>query len=103
VADQHDVAQILVLDDIQYVLNMRIQVDRRVGQMRALAKARVGRSDQAMPGRLHQRVHLLPRPARGPGAVTDKKGFRRSCTHRAVSTGLLLKASIAIVPVRRVV
>ena len=40
VADQHDVAQILVLDDVQHVLDMRIQIDRRVGQMRALAEAR---------------------------------------------------------------
>src|SRR5436309_5303042 len=69
----------------------------------ALAEARVARGDQPMPGRLHQRVHLLPGPARGPRAVTDEKGFRRSCAHRAVSTRLLLKASIAIVPVRRVV
>ena len=103
VADQHDVAQILILDDVQHVLDMRIEIDGRMGQMRALAEARVARGDQPMPGRLHQRVHLLPGPARGPRAVTDEKGFRRSCAHRAVSTRLLLKASIAIVPVRRVV
>ena len=40
VADQHDVAQILVLDDIQHVLDMRIEIDRWIGQMRALAETR---------------------------------------------------------------
>jgi hypothetical protein len=75
VAEQHDVAQILVLDDVENVLDMSLEIDRGIGQMSPLAEPGVGRRDQTMSRGLHQRVHLLPRPTRRPGAVADEKGF----------------------------
>ena len=51
VADQRDVAQILVLDDVENVLDVGFEIDRRIGQMLALAETGVARRDQAMPGR----------------------------------------------------
>ena len=95
VAEQHDVAQILELDDVDHILDMGVEIDRRIHQMHALAKSGVGRRDQPMAGRLHQRMHLLPRPAATPHR--DRRG--RSCVELiGVSMKLLLKASIAIVP-----
>ena len=52
VADQHDVAQVFIFDDVEDVLDMGFEIDRRIRQMRALAKTGVGRRDQPMPGGL---------------------------------------------------
>jgi hypothetical protein len=60
--DQHDIAQVFVPNDVQDILNMGFEIDRRISQMLALTLASIGRRDQAMPCRAHQRMHLLPRP-----------------------------------------
>jgi hypothetical protein len=59
-AEQHDVAQILIADHVQDVLDMGFQIDRGSGEMLALAQPRIGRRQQPMAGRLHQGMHLLP-------------------------------------------
>ena len=71
------------------------EVDRRIHQVHALAKPGVGRRDQPMPGRLHQGMHLLPRPAATPGTVTDKEGLFR--THWRFHD-VVVEGVIAIVP-----
>jgi len=52
-ADQHDIAKVLELQDAEYVLDMSIEIIRRACRMRALAKARVARRKEFMPGRRH--------------------------------------------------
>jgi hypothetical protein len=52
-ADQHDIAKVLELQDAEYVLDMSIEIIRRACQMRALAEARVARRKELMPGRSH--------------------------------------------------
>ncbi len=83
VADQVHVAQILGLQHRHDVLDVRIERHIRVAKMRALAEAGVGRGPQLVAGRTHQRAHLLPRPARGPGAVRHHE-----CCHRRPSCRL---------------
>src|SRR5437660_12178963 len=73
-ADQHDVPQVFLSDDVEDVLNVRFEIDRRVGEMLALANAGLGRRDQAMPGGSHQRLHLFPCPSGRPRAMADEKG-----------------------------
>ncbi len=52
--------QVLVMDDVEDILNMGVEIDRRIGQMHAFAKAGVGRRDQPVACGLHQGMHLLP-------------------------------------------
>jgi hypothetical protein len=89
VAEQHDVAQVLIFDDVEDIRDVGFQIDRRVGQMRPLAKAGVARRHQPMPGRQHQRVHLLPRPSGRPRAVADEKGGVHESSPLAIATGTL--------------
>ncbi len=74
VADEHETLQPLEFDDLQQVLDMGIQVDRRIGQMLPLSEAGIGRGDQAVSGGRHQRMHLPPRPSRGPRTVRNQEG-----------------------------
>jgi len=87
VADQHDTAQIFVLDDVEGVLDVRLKIDRRMRQMRALAQTRVARRHEAMPGCLHQRVHLFPCPSGRPGTVTDEQGCSHDFSPLVIATG----------------
>jgi hypothetical protein len=74
VADQDDVPQVFISDDVEDVLNVRFEIDRRVSQMLAFANTGLGRRDQAMPGCSHQRVHLFPCPSGRPRTVADEEG-----------------------------
>src|SRR4051794_41285231 len=89
VADQDDVAQVLILDDVQHIGDMRLEVDRGNGEMRALAESGIAWRHQAMAGLTHQGMHLLPGPAGRPRAVTDQEGFGGRRIHRGVSISLL--------------
>ena len=71
VPDQHDIAQIFILDDAKHVLNMGFQVVRGTGQMSPFAQPGVARCEEFMSGRRHERPHLLPGPRRRPGAVGE--------------------------------
>ena len=74
-AEQHDVAQILILDHLQDILDVGFEIEVLVRQMRALAEAGVGWRQQPMPRGQHQRVHLSPSEAAAPRAVTEQEGF----------------------------
>jgi hypothetical protein len=84
VAEQHDVVQIFISDDVQHISDVGFEIDRRIGQMRPLAETRVGRRHQAMPGRAHQGMQLFPGPAGRPGAVADQEDFGGGLGHRAL-------------------
>src|SRR5258708_7428393 len=53
--------------------------------MRALAEPGASRREQLMSGCCHQGPHLLPRPARRPGAVGDEKGRHLSLERRRLA------------------
>ncbi len=71
VRDQHDVAQILEMQHAQHIGDMRIEIDVRRRQMRALAKPGIARREQIVSGRAKQRTHFLPGPSRRPGAMSN--------------------------------
>ena len=70
-ADQHCVAQIVVLEDIDDVHDVRVEIDCRIGEVRPLAESRIARCHEAVRVCSEQRVHFLPGPARRPSAVRD--------------------------------
>ena len=70
-ADQDRVTHVFHLQDNQHVLHVRLETDQRCRKMHAVAKTRVGRRDQLMALRAHQRVHCRPHPARRPGTMRD--------------------------------
>ena len=89
VPDQHDIAQVLHLEHADDIGDVGVEIDRRAGEMRALAEAGIGRRPQLMPGGAHQRAHLLPGPGRRPGAMGDDE-HGHACTplwFAAVSQG----------------
>ena len=69
-ADQHDVTQIFIFDDVEDVLNMSLQVDRRVRQMYAFADTGVGWGDEAMSGR----VQSMDASSSTPTLPTTRRG-----------------------------
>jgi hypothetical protein len=78
VTDQHDIAQILELQNAKHVPDMGFEAVVRVRQMRALAQAGIGRRKEIVPGRRHQRPHFFPRPGRRPGAVSNNNDRQRN-------------------------
>jgi phenylpyruvate tautomerase PptA (4-oxalocrotonate tautomerase family) len=90
--------------NVEHVLDVAFQIDRRVGEMRPLAKTGVGRGEQTVPGGLHQRMHLLPCPSPRPGTVADKKGFGRNGIHWSASIAIIVEElRLGIVPAHVVV
>src|SRR4030095_253133 len=61
------------------VLDVRIEIHISVAEMHALAEPRIGRCPQFMAGAAHQGAHLLPPPARRPGAMRHHE-YRHSRT-----------------------
>jgi hypothetical protein len=73
VADQHDVRQFLVFEDIDDVGDVGVEVDARVHEMRTLAESGQGRREDLMAG-LAQRLRVgPPAPAADPGAMDQNK------------------------------
>jgi hypothetical protein len=77
VADQHHVAQVLEVQHGQDVGDMRLEVELGTCEVAALAEAGVGRREELVTSLAQQRAHLLPGPARRPGAVRHEKSRHR--------------------------
>src|SRR5262245_25849792 len=73
-ATQHHVRQFLAADDTDDVLNVRVEIDRAVHQMSALAEAGQGRRIDLVPGLAQQPRHPFVAPAAMPGTVNENKG-----------------------------
>src|SRR6185436_2363030 len=69
VADQSHVAQVFELEHLDDVLDVRVEPHVAARQMNALAEPSVSRGPQLVPALAQARAHLLPGPARRPGAV----------------------------------
>src|SRR5215467_11408771 len=95
VADQHDISQVLVPDDSQHILDVRLEIVLGACQVLPFTKARKGGCDQTVPGGIHQRMHFLPRPTRLPGAMRDKKCDMRLGLSHNRSPRLLRRAVAA--------
>jgi hypothetical protein len=71
VADQHHVAQLFALDQVQHVVDVRAQGDLRGHQVRAFAHAGQGDGMHLVAGRAQGREHGPPAPGASPGAVHE--------------------------------
>ncbi len=71
VADQHDVAQILALQNAEHIGDMRVEIDIGRRKMRALAKPGIARRENVVASGAQQRTHFLPRPCRRPCAMRN--------------------------------
>src|ERR1039458_595873 len=81
VADEHDVVQVFPHDDIDDVLDVRVEVNVGAGEMGPLALPRQrGAIDLVTVGG-EQLVHVFPIPAAAPRAVDDDVGelFASDC------------------------
>ncbi len=72
VRHQHDVRELLEPDDTQQVLDVGFEAELARRQVFALSHAGIGGHEQSLAGSAHQRTHLLPRPARRPGAMRNQ-------------------------------
>jgi hypothetical protein len=72
-ATQHNVRQFLAADDTDDVLNVRVEIDRAVHQVSALAEAGQSRRVDLVPGLTQQPRHPLVAPAAMPGAVNENE------------------------------
>lgn len=68
---QHDVDEFLVIEDADDVLDMRIEIDRSIKQVRAIGQPSECRREHRMTGCLQQRHHAAPTPGAVPGAVNE--------------------------------
>jgi len=74
VADEDDVAQVLVFDDVGDVADMYFKSDFRPRQVRALAEPGQRRSEHLVPLRTQQRRELFPAPAAEPSRMDQYIG-----------------------------
>jgi hypothetical protein len=98
VADEDDVAQILVLEHRQYILNMGFKVYVAIREMRPFAEAGECRCEKFVPPRGHERPHLFPRPASSPTAMGHEINGQRILLRRNSNfhvAGAHLASSIA--------
>jgi hypothetical protein len=82
-ADEDDIAQILVLEHRQYILNMGLKVYVAMREMRPFAEACECRRKKFVPPRGHERPHLFPRPASSPTAMGHEKNGQRILLRRS--------------------
>jgi hypothetical protein len=73
-ATQHRVRQLLAADDTDDVLNVRVEIDRAVDQVSALAEAGQSRRIDLVPGLAQQPRHPFVAPAAMPSAVNQNEG-----------------------------
>src|SRR5215471_2985624 len=73
-ATQHHVRQFLAADDTDDVLNGRVEIDRAVHQVSALAEAGQGRRIDLMPGLAQQSRYPLVAPPAMPSAMDENEG-----------------------------
>jgi len=73
VADEDEVAQVLVLNDVDHVLDVGAQVRLRRAEVHALADAGEGRREDRVTGAPEQGPHALPDEAASPGAVHENE------------------------------
>jgi hypothetical protein len=72
-ATQHNVRQFLAADDTDDVLNVRVEIDRAVHQVSALAEAGQSRRVDLVPGLTQQPRHPLVAPAAMPSAMNENE------------------------------
>jgi len=66
-----DAFAVLVIQDAQEIVDVRIEVNRRTGQPGVHAQSRVGRGEENVSRRRHQGSHFFPGPSRRPRAVSQ--------------------------------
>jgi hypothetical protein len=71
--DQVDRPEVLEFEHAENIGDVRLEIYLGARQLPALAEASIGRRNQPVPARRHQRMHLLPGPAGAPGAMRDDK------------------------------
>ena len=77
VADQHDVAEVLVLEDAEHVLDVGVEVDPGVGEVDPLAKPGEGRGEDLVTSSSQQWDHPRPAPTAVHRAVDEDEGRHR--------------------------
>jgi hypothetical protein len=73
VPDQHDLSQILILQDVHHILYVPCQVSLRGCEMDALTQAGERRRVDFMPRRVQEWGDLLPTPAAVPCLKNENK------------------------------
>src|SRR6185312_17487926 len=73
-ADQNDLAEILIVDNAEHVLDMRVEVDAAIDQMLALADAGQGRAQHIVPRLAQPLLDRFPDNASRPRAMNQYEG-----------------------------
>ncbi len=80
VSDEDDVSEVLVVENPHHVGYVRVEVDVRASEMRALAESREGRGEDIVAGFAQERAYPSPGVRSGPGSVHDDERCHRSTT-----------------------
>jgi hypothetical protein len=76
-ADEHDILEVFVLQDIDDVLDVGVEVDVGVAKVDPLAETREGRREDIVPGSAQERRQLLSTPPATAGTLHQDE-----CGHR---------------------
>jgi hypothetical protein len=69
--DEHDVAEVIELEVLNHILDMRLEIDRRRGEMATRTEPGERRPYDLVPLRLQEPRHLAPLPATAERPMDD--------------------------------
>jgi hypothetical protein len=72
-ADEHDIIQILPLDQVDDVGDMGVEIDRRTAKVRPLAQSSEGDGINVVAPRSQRSCDLRPAPPTHPGTADENK------------------------------
>ena len=74
VSDEHDIVQVFPEDDVDYVLNVRVEINVGAVEIGMFAQAGKRRAIDGVSISGKQMIHRLPIPSATPCAMHDDKG-----------------------------